>query len=112
MLVYSIIIRGGGNKIKIKRRRIGFNIHKRGVDICFVLETKIKGMDDGVVKELWGGDNVEWAFSDALGASGGMLIMWKRNLLVPLFSFKNDGYVGIYVEKNDKVIFYVNVYAS
>lgn len=110
MLVYSINIRGGGNKAK--RKRIGTNIQKGGVDVSFMQETKLKGLEEEVVKELWGAENVDWLYTDAIGVSGGMLIMWKRYLFVPLYNFRDEGYMGIYVEKNDKLIYYVNVYAS
>lgn len=34
MIVFSLNIRGGGNKVK--RKRVGENIKKRGVEICFI----------------------------------------------------------------------------
>lgn len=73
MIIYSLNIRGGGNRAKIKR--VGSNIQKGGVDISFIQETKLKGLEVDVVKELWGDNNVDWSFSGANGASGGMLLM-------------------------------------
>ncbi|XP_058784109.1 uncharacterized protein LOC131658877 [Vicia villosa] len=55
---------------------------------------------------------VEWSFLEAVGASGGLLTMWKKDLFNLVFSFKGQGYLGLCVEKNGKLIYFVNVYAS
>lgn len=62
-----------------------------------------------MVRELWGGANVKWSYSETLGASGGMLIMWRKILLAPIYSFRGEGYMVICVEMNDRLTYYVNV---
>ncbi|XP_058741630.1 uncharacterized protein LOC131614017 [Vicia villosa] len=110
MIVVSYNIRGGGSRIK--RKRVGFLIQKEDTDVCFIQESKLKEVDIGVVKELWGKDNVEWSSSDAIGASGGMLIMWRKDLFCLIFSFKGIGFIGMGVSWKGSLIYFVNVYAS
>ncbi|XP_058775967.1 uncharacterized protein LOC131650266 [Vicia villosa] len=110
MIIFSLNIRGGGSRAK--RKRVGYHIQKGDVDICFIQETKLSGIECNVVKELWGDNQVEWSYLDANGASGGILTMWKKDLFNLIFSFRGDGFLGLCVEKDDKLIYFVNVYAS
>ncbi|XP_058723105.1 uncharacterized protein LOC131594923 [Vicia villosa] len=103
-------MRGGGNRAK--RKRFGFHNKKGMVDICFIQETKLSLVDSSIVRELWGDDSVEWSFAEVTGASGGLITMWKKDLLKLIFSFKRQGFLGLCMEKNGKLIYFVNVYAS
>ncbi|XP_058725766.1 uncharacterized protein LOC131597067 [Vicia villosa] len=87
MIIYSLNIRGGGKLVK--RKRVGFNIQREKVDITFIQETKLRGVQYQTVKELWGDALVEWSHVDAEGASG-----------------------GICVEKDNRRIYFVNIYAA
>lgn len=73
MIILSYNVRGGGNRIK--RKRVGFLIQKGEVDVVFIQESKLCSLELGIVKDMWGADSVEWSYSDANGASGGMLTM-------------------------------------
>ncbi|XP_058733128.1 uncharacterized protein LOC131604722 [Vicia villosa] len=110
MIIISYNLRGGGNRAK--RKRVGFLIQKDDVDICFIQETKLSGIGLNVVKEMWGNIDVEWSFLDANGASEGILTMWKKDFFSLNYSFRGDGYLGLCVEKEGKLIYFVNVYAS
>ncbi|XP_058774887.1 uncharacterized protein LOC131649156 [Vicia villosa] len=110
MTIYSLNIRGGGKLVK--RKRVGFNIQRGGVDIAFIQETKLRGVKFQTVKELWGDALVEWSHSDAEGASGGILIMWRKDFFKVLYSFKGEGFLGLCVEKENRRIYFVNFYAS
>lgn len=52
-----------------------------------------------MVRELWGGDNVDWSYSDALGESDGLLKIWNKDVFDPLYSFRDEGYMGMCIEK-------------
>src|SRR4051812_23689770 len=110
MIILSLNMRGGGSRVK--RKRVGFHIQKGDVDICFIQETKLSSLDPQLVKELWGDNNVEWSFLDANGASGGILTMWKNDFFTLIFCFRGEGFLGLCVEKEGKLIYFVNVYAS
>lgn len=56
MIVYSLNVRGCGSRLK--RKIVGENIKRRGVDICFIQETKLKGLDERLAREIWGGGKV------------------------------------------------------
>ncbi|XP_058763485.1 uncharacterized protein LOC131636918 [Vicia villosa] len=61
---------------------------------------------------MWGDFNVEWSYLDANGASGGILTMWKKEFFSLNFSFRGEGFLGLCMEKEGKLIYFVNVYAS
>ncbi|XP_058734029.1 uncharacterized protein LOC131605721 [Vicia villosa] len=97
VIILSYNIRGGGNRAK--RKRVGFLIQKGDVDICFIQETKLSGIGVDVIRELWGGVDVEWSYLDVNGASGGILTMWKKDLFSLIYSFRGEGFLGLCVEK-------------
>ncbi|XP_058774256.1 uncharacterized protein LOC131648522 [Vicia villosa] len=110
MIIYSLNIRGEGKLVK--RKRVGFNIQRGKVDIAFIQETKLRGVQYQTVKELWGDALVEWSHVDAEVASGGMLIMWRKDFFNLIYSFRGDGFLGICVEKDNRRIYFVNIYAA
>ncbi|XP_058763157.1 uncharacterized protein LOC131636567 [Vicia villosa] len=110
MIIFSLNIRGGGSRAK--RKRVRYHIQKGEVDICFIQETKLSGINSNIVKELWGDNQVEWSHLDANGASGGILTMWKKDFFNLIFSFRGEGFLGLCVEKDGKRIYFVYVYAS
>lgn len=46
------------------------------------------------------------------GNYGGVVIMWDQNLLVSLFSFEGEGYLGVQFFGNGSIIYVINVYSS
>ncbi|CAI8611286.1 unnamed protein product [Vicia faba] len=69
-------------------------------------------MDSSLVIEFWGNKEVEWTSCGAEGAFGGMLIMWKKNLLSLNFSFRGEGFVGVNALWNGNSYNFMNIYAS
>ncbi|XP_058782487.1 uncharacterized protein LOC131656963 [Vicia villosa] len=110
MIIFSLNLRGGGNRAK--RKRVGYLVQKGDVDICFIQEIKLSGLECNMVKEMWGDNQVEWSHLDANGTSGGILTMWKKDLFKLLFSFHGEGFLGLCMEKEGNLIYFVNVYAS
>lgn len=81
------------------------------VDVCFLQETKIPSFDLNLAEELWGGKDVEWSHKDLEGASGGLVILWRRNSLNLIQSFRGVDYVGVKAQYRGKAINFINVYA-
>ena len=50
------------------------------MDIVCLQETKLKGTSSELVRSLGVGGFIKWASVDALGASGGILIMWDSRV--------------------------------
>lgn len=46
--------------------------------ICFQ-ETKMEESGKGVFHSLWYEDNIQWCCLPAVGATGGILIVWRRD---------------------------------
>ncbi|XP_058784565.1 uncharacterized protein LOC131659380 [Vicia villosa] len=110
MIIYSLNIRVGGKRVK--RKRIGYNIQRGRVDLAFLQETKLRDVQHQYVKEMWGDEWVEWSHLEAEGASGGILIMWRKDFFKLIYSFRGEGFLGVCVEKDNKRIYFVNIYAS
>ncbi|XP_058784217.1 uncharacterized protein LOC131658988 [Vicia villosa] len=75
-------------------------------------ETKLTGINEGMVKEMWGEDRVDFSYLDAVWASGGILKMWRKDFFKLVFNFIGKGFLGQCVERDGKLIYPVNVYAS
>ncbi|XP_058777436.1 uncharacterized protein LOC131651758 [Vicia villosa] len=110
MIIFSLNIRGGGKRVK--RKRIGFNIQRGRADVAFLQETKLRDIQFHHVKEFWGDEWVEWSHFEAEGTAGGMLIMWRKDFFNLNFSFRGEGFLGVCVEKDNKRLYLVNIYAS
>ncbi|XP_058746178.1 uncharacterized protein LOC131619053 [Vicia villosa] len=110
MNIVSYNIRGGGNSLK--RKRIQECLKKGAADICFIQETKIQDMNDNLVGSIWGGCNVGWSAKNSQGFSGGMLVLWKKEVIEVNFSFTGEGFLGIGATFKGVKCYFVNVYSS
>ncbi|XP_058783675.1 uncharacterized protein LOC131658395 [Vicia villosa] len=81
------------------------------VDVCFLQETNIPDFDLNKAEDLWGDKDVEWTHMNSNGACGGSVILWRRNSLKLILSFKGEGYVGVKVQHRGTFINFINVYA-
>lgn len=81
------------------------------VDVCFLQETKIPNFCLKMAEELWGDKEMEWTNLDSNGASGESVILWKRNSLDTIKSFKGVGYVGLKANYKGTCVNFINVYA-
>jgi hypothetical protein len=61
-------------------------------DIVCLQETKLVLISSNIVQNLWGCHFVDWCYLASRGASGGILLMWDRRVVV-----KTEMYVGEYV---------------
>ncbi|XP_058733453.1 uncharacterized protein LOC131605072 [Vicia villosa] len=67
---------------------------------------------DSFVSSLWGNKPIEWTAKDSDGASGGILTMWKKDVIFPLFSFRTKGSLRLCAFYEGQVCYFVNVYSS
>ncbi|XP_058732688.1 uncharacterized protein LOC131604250 [Vicia villosa] len=110
MNIMSFNIRGCGSAIKRRRLRKMMDIGHE--DMVFLQETKTQVVDFNFVRSLWGADDCEWSCKESVGASGGMIIIWKKGIINPIFSFNTEGSVGIGAEFQGQLCFFVNIYSS
>ncbi|XP_058767746.1 uncharacterized protein LOC131641470 [Vicia villosa] len=106
----SYNIRGGG--FSLKRKRVSYLIHLNKIDVCFIQEIKIECFSDSLAWEFWGRKEVDWTACNSVGASGGMVILWRKGALSVNYSFRGKGFVGINISWKGKVYNLINVYAS
>jgi hypothetical protein len=64
-----------------KRLRIRGLLKEWKADIVCLIETKLEVITREVVRNLWGGQHVDWIYKGVVGASGGMLLMWIEGWL-------------------------------
>lgn len=48
-----------------------------------------------MVESLLGDCFCEWIENGMDGRSGGIIMMWRQGVLVPEFSFKSNGFLGV-----------------
>lgn len=110
MNIFSLNIRGGGSRVK---RRIIGNIVKKGkANICFLQETKIYVLDDLLTASFWDIKYVEWSANGASRTAGGLVILWKTDLLTLNYNFKGERFVGVNAYwKGLNYFLFMNVYS-
>lgn len=52
-------------------------------------------MGDDLIRSIWGIEDFEWSAIAARGQSGGIITIWRKDVVNPKFSFMGDGYLGI-----------------
>lgn len=94
----------------MKRKRIKVCLFKGKENLCFIQESKLKDTTGGVVRSLWGSNEVDWMAKNFIGLSGGMLIMWKK-IISSVFIFIRNGYLGICATFKGTIYYFVKVYS-
>ncbi|XP_058776524.1 uncharacterized protein LOC131650829 [Vicia villosa] len=67
-------------------------------------------MDANLAKSFWYSPEVGFSYSNLLGRSGGLLILWNDKVEV-VNSFKGEGYLGIKACWENKCYYVINVYS-
>ncbi|XP_058726636.1 uncharacterized protein LOC131597999 [Vicia villosa] len=67
--------------------------------------------DNDMDHSFWGSKDVEWSASHSIGASGGMVILWKKDSIFVNYSFIGRGFIGINFLWKGDIYNLVNVYA-
>ncbi|KAI5430646.1 hypothetical protein KIW84_035018 [Lathyrus oleraceus] len=80
--------------------------------VCFIQETKIHAIDVISLDSFWNDSIAEWSSKWAVGRSGGILTLWKKNSFALVASFVGEGFLGIHVLWSGINLFLVNVYSS
>nr|GEX88651.1 RNA-directed DNA polymerase, eukaryota [Tanacetum cinerariifolium] len=65
------------------------------------------------VKLMWGNYNYDFAYSDSLGSSGGILCIWEASIFKKDFVTVSDNFIAIYgtwIPNNAKILI-VSIYA-
>ncbi|KAI5405621.1 hypothetical protein KIW84_052410 [Lathyrus oleraceus] len=110
MIIVSYNIRGCGCKAKLRSLRKLICDSK--ADVCFIQETKIHAIDGISLDSFWNDSTAEWSSKWAVGRSGGILTVWKKNSFSLVASFVGEGFLGIHVLWSGINLFLVNVYSS
>jgi len=80
--------------------------------VAAVQETKMRGIDDYVVRSLWGNNQFDFALVDSNGASGGILVVWDSKKFIRSHTISDENFLcvdGVWSNTNTKVMF-VSVY--
>jgi exonuclease III len=93
MIISSWNIRGLGGRIK--KKKVTELIRKQKIELMALQETKLGVVDSKLVERLWGGEDVGWRNSIAIGRSGGILTMWDSRQGSFVSSFQGQGYLGV-----------------
>lgn len=55
---------------------------------------------------------VGWSCSNAIGQSGEIIILWKKDTIEPIFIFKGEGFIRIQLIRKNNICYVVNVYSA
>lgn len=108
MILISYNIRQGG--ILSKGKRISFLLNSNKVDVCFIQETKWSSFNENIANSFWGGVEVDWSTSNSEGASGGMVIIWRKGFLNVNYSCRGQGYNDINITRDGSSVNLINLY--
>lgn len=61
-----------------KRLKIKNFVQNHCPDMVCLQETKIQRFDPSMIKSLWSSKDIGWSTIDAIGKSGGILMMWDE----------------------------------
>jgi hypothetical protein len=75
-----------------KRMMVRNLLRQWHVDIVCLQETKLELISKRVINSIWGCPYVDWCYVAAIGAIGGILLMWDKRVVSRL-----DMEVGEYV---------------
>ena len=79
MKMVSWNVRGlGGSMWKLVVKAL---LRRHKVQLTLLQETRLKEIDDSVIRETWGRKNVHWLAADVDGSSGGILILWDTRFI-------------------------------
>lgn len=111
MKIISFNIRGLGGRVKKKEVKELVRLQKPNM-LC-LQETKMEGVDRSVCSMLWEGDEFEWASKDAVGRSGGLIVLWNRECFEVVSVFTGSNFLGLegFWGKDRVPISMVNVHA-
>ncbi|XP_058776246.1 uncharacterized protein LOC131650555 [Vicia villosa] len=68
-------------------------------------------MTEDVVYGLWGSKEHEWSVRNSEGRSGGILTVWRKEVIQPVFSFSSQGFLGIKSLVRGQVLYLINIYS-
>lgn len=74
-----------------KRRKIQRTINHANPDSIFFSEAKTESFSSSLIRQLWGRNDVAWIEAPAVGASGGMVLLWDKNK-IEILDFLIGGY--------------------
>ncbi|XP_058751965.1 uncharacterized protein LOC131625083 [Vicia villosa] len=101
---------GGGSLIK--RKKIRSLITKGRADFFLIQETKLKDINEAMVRSLLGEDDMDFSFSASEGLSGGLLSIWRTQTVSVLASFSRPGFLGSKVLWKGDYFYVFNVYSA
>lgn len=111
MKLVSFIVRGLGGRVKKKEVKEMVKVQKP--DLLCIQESKLEEVDQKVCSTLWEGEDFDWVAKNAVGRSGGLLMLWRKGSFSLSYEFQGDnflGVVGLWGE-NQVQVSVVNVYA-
>jgi len=79
-----------------KLRAVGRLIDAHNIDVCFLLETKIKTCTDSFIFRVWNNSNVNWACNEAEGSRGGIIALWDDTKFQVSSVEYGYGWIGLY----------------
>ena len=111
MKILSWNVRGLGGFVK--RPEVRTLINEKNPSIVCIQETKLSVVDDVLCAALWGIRTPSYSYRSAVGASGGLLIMWDSSIVEVWSTFSMEHALSIHgrCTDTDDEFHLFNIYA-
>ncbi|GLT26621.1 hypothetical protein SLA2020_016760 [Shorea laevis] len=111
MKIISYNVRGLNNVLK--KKDVRSLVLKEKVEMVFLQETKLEGVEYVDCRVIWGVDDFDREAKDATGRSGGLLCVWHKDLFVKESTMVGNWFIclkGLW-GPNEISYSFINVYA-
>ena len=69
-------------------------------DVVILQESKVRTVDQHLVKSVWSSQFIGWTALEAYGSSGGILILWKEDSITMVDSIQGQFSISIHCKFN------------
>lgn len=75
-----------------EKKEIRQLLQKGGANMCFIQESNVSQVVEGLITSIWGSMDCKWSAKEADGRARGIITIWKKGVIQPVFSFKGRGF--------------------
>lgn len=93
MKILSLNIKGFGGEVKV--RNLQTLLSKESVDFCGIQESLLAEDASNVVRMVWNHCDYGFCQVPAVGRSGGLLCIWRKEIFSAEYAFAGDGFLGV-----------------
>ncbi|XP_050211607.1 uncharacterized protein LOC126661786 [Mercurialis annua] len=102
----------GGLSFSRKQRIVRSMVTRNNLSILGLIETKQESFDDFSIRRLWPNLDFDYCFTSSIGASGGLVCIWNKGLIIPFNISKGSRWICLDFLWRSSHIGFILIYAS